>query len=333
ISAEKELINRLLARYDRVGRGGRPVLNASSPVNVSFGLGLIQMDLNEKEKILTMSMWTRHTWVDEYLRWKPERYDGVTEIRVEPHQIWVPDIQLYNTADVDIPARAALAVVRYDGTVSWYPHCIFRSSCSIDVANFPFDEQRCNMAFGSWTHNAKEIDLQMAFSGGIDLSTFHADHMDSSAWDVCDVNATRQLVPPDDENHYSVLTFQLLLRRKIVFSSYILTLPCVFLASLTLVTFWLPPERPDRTALGMSTFSSFMVLLLILVESAPPTANTVPKLGVYYCFIMVIIMLSIILSSMVVNIARGPSNKTSPVPRFLAFVSTMDPQSPLNINA
>ena len=29
----------------------------------------------------------------------------------------------------------------------------------------------------------------------------------------------------------------------------------------------------------MSTFSSFMVLLLILVEAAPPTANTIPTLG------------------------------------------------------
>ena len=35
-----------------------------------------------------------------------------------------------------------------------------------------------------------------------------------------------------------------------VFATYILTLPCVFLAALTLVVFWLPPERPDRTALG-----------------------------------------------------------------------------------
>lgn len=27
-----------------------------------------------------------------------------------------------------------------------------RSSCSIDVTNFPFDRQSCNLYFGSWTH-------------------------------------------------------------------------------------------------------------------------------------------------------------------------------------
>ena len=73
-------------------------------------------------------------------------------------------------------ARDALVVVLADGTVSWYPHTIFRSSCSIDVTNFPFDRQYCHMWFGSWTHNSQELDLSMAFRGGIDLSTFQSDY-------------------------------------------------------------------------------------------------------------------------------------------------------------
>ena len=46
------------------------------------------------------------------------------------------------------------------------------------------------------------------------------------------------------------LTFSLQMKRKLVFSTFILTLPCIFLAFMTLVVFWLPPERPDRTGLG-----------------------------------------------------------------------------------
>ena len=44
-------------------------------------------------------------------------------------------------ASVDIEAREALAVVMFNGMVSWYPHNIFRSACSIDVTNYPFDNQ------------------------------------------------------------------------------------------------------------------------------------------------------------------------------------------------
>ena len=50
--------------------------------------------------------------------------------------------------------------------------------------------------------------------------------------------------------NFIVLTFDLEMERKMSFTSYILTLPCIFLACLTLVVFWLPAERPDRTSLG-----------------------------------------------------------------------------------
>ena len=59
MSAEKRLLNTLMTNYQRVGRPGRPVLNITTATHVVFALGLIQMDLDEKHNILTMSMWTR----------------------------------------------------------------------------------------------------------------------------------------------------------------------------------------------------------------------------------------------------------------------------------
>ena len=143
-----------------------------------------------------------------------------------------------------------MAVVNNMGRVSWFPHCIYHSSCSVDVTNFPFDQQKCNLAFGSWTHPSKEINIVMSFPGGIDLSTFE-ENKESSAWDILNVTAMRKVLPSEEEYpNYAVLTFELVFSRKVVFTTYILTLPCMFLAFLTLVVFWLPPDRPDRTALG-----------------------------------------------------------------------------------
>ena len=89
------------------------------------------------------------------------------------------------------------------------------------------------------------------FLTGIDLSTFRSDHKESSGWHVLNVTAKKQLMPSEDEEpNFAVLTFNIYMKRKMVFSTYMLTLPCVFLACLSLVVFWLPPERPDRTALG-----------------------------------------------------------------------------------
>ena len=88
----------------------------------------------------------------------------------------IPLLSLYFRADPNDKARDVLAIIKYDGTVLWVPHLIFKSSCSIDVTNFPFDSQTCHMWFGSWTHPKQEVDVHMAFKEGIDLSTFQSDY-------------------------------------------------------------------------------------------------------------------------------------------------------------
>ena len=60
ISAEKQLARDLLRIYRRAGTVGRPVRNASTVVHVEFGLGLLKMDILEKDNLLTMSVWSRY---------------------------------------------------------------------------------------------------------------------------------------------------------------------------------------------------------------------------------------------------------------------------------
>ena len=178
--------------------------------------------------------------------------------------------------------REVLAVVGADGTVSWYPHRIFHSSCSIDVRRFPFDNQTCHIWFGSWTHPVEEVsvtretseyllcttfptvldcltcvnsnyllsqvDLRLAFPQGIDLSTFQADFKETSKWDIdrCDANR----IGDEQPGGFAVLAFTLHLHRRMIFSGYILTFPVVFLSFLTLLVFWLPADSADKSSLG-----------------------------------------------------------------------------------
>ena len=48
-------------------------------------------------------------------------------------------------------------VVTSDGKCSYIPPGIFKSSCQIDITWFPFDDQDCEMKFGSWTYNGFNV--------------------------------------------------------------------------------------------------------------------------------------------------------------------------------
>ena len=76
------------------------------------------------------------------------------------------------SADEDIDSRYPTnIVVKNDGSCLWVPPGLFLSTCKIDITWFPFDDQKCELKLGSWTYEAKEIDLQLKGDGG-DISNF-----------------------------------------------------------------------------------------------------------------------------------------------------------------
>lgn len=60
---------------------------------------------------------------------------------------------------------------------------ILKSTCYINVRWFPFDVQKCDLKFGSWTHNGWLLDLQMI---DVDISTY----IPNGEWDL--VGKTRK---------------------------------------------------------------------------------------------------------------------------------------------
>ena len=48
-------------------------------------------------------------------------------------------------------------VVSHDGSCLYVPPGIFKSTCKIDITWFPFDDQKCDLKFGSWTYSGWQV--------------------------------------------------------------------------------------------------------------------------------------------------------------------------------
>ena len=184
------------------------------------------------------------------------------------------------SADVQEKMHDEYINVEYTGVVRWVPPAIYKSSCQIDMRDFPFDEQTCMFKFGSWAYNGNKLTL--AFNEGlVDLDM--REFVESSEWDVMHTSAEKhvRVYPCCPDEPYPDLTFYLTLRRRTAFYVYVLILPSVLLSSLTLVLFWIPPQRPDRTSLGKIVCSHSVLIvkhyrLFFLII-------TVPMLFMVYC--------------------------------------------------
>ncbi|KAL4239604.1 hypothetical protein ACF0H5_000413 [Mactra antiquata] len=227
-------------------------------------------------------------------------------------------IVLLETADTRLKERRdALCIINYEGNVTWIPQGIYMSTCDIDVTTFPFDKQTCSMKFGSWAYTGSKLHLD--FRDGVKRMMTDDYFVPNKAWIVLDAPAKRNVKSyvccPEE---YHDLTYELIFRRSATTYVYILILPCVLLATLTLVLYWIPPESPTKMSLGMSIYMAFFVLLLMFESSMPPASEGVPILGTYYCLNMMLITCSTFLNVFVVNLSYYGAR--SPVPKLLRNV-------------
>ena len=152
-----------------------------------------------------------------------------------------------------------------------------------------------------------DSDLDVAVQYGIDLQNYYM----SVEWDVMQVPAQRHKVfyySCCKESRYIDISFNITMRRKTVFYTVNLIIPCVGISCLTILVFYLPSESGEKITLCVSILLSLTVFVLLLTEIIPPTSLTVPLLGKYLLFTMVLVTLSVVSTICVLNIGfRSPS--------------------------
>ncbi|XP_055713962.1 acetylcholine receptor subunit alpha-like [Phlebotomus papatasi] len=311
----KRLYDDLLSNYNKLVR---PVVNVTDALTVQIKLKLSQLiDVNLKNQIMTTNLWVEQTWYDYKLKWEPREYGGVEMLHVPSDHIWRPDIVLYNNADGNFEVTLATkATLNYTGRVEWRPPAIYKSSCEIDVEYFPFDEQTCVMKFGSWTYDGFQVDLRHIDESngtnvvevGIDLTEFYT----SVEWDILEVPAIRneKFYTCCDEPYLDI-TFNITMRRKTLFYTVNLIIPCMGISFLTILVFYLPSDSGEKVSLSISILLSLTVFFLLLAEIIPPTSLVVPLLGKFVLFTMILDTFSICVTVLVLNVHfRSPQTHT-----------------------
>ncbi|CAM9931292.1 unnamed protein product [Bubo scandiacus] len=306
--AEERLFKHLFTGYNR---WSRPVPNTSDVVIVKFGLSIAQLiDVDEKNQMMTTNVWLKQEWSDYKLRWDPADFDNVTSIRVPSEMIWIPDIVLYNNADGEFAVtHMTKAHLFSNGKVKWVPPAIYKSSCSIDVTFFPFDQQNCKMKFGSWTYDKAKIDLEN-MEHHVDLK----DYWESGEWAIINAIGTYNSKKYDCCTEiYPDITFCFIIRRLPLFYTINLIIPCLLISCLTVLVFYLPSDCGEKITLCISVLLSLTVFLLLITEIIPSTSLVIPLIGEYLLFTMIFVTLSIIITVFVLNVHhRSPSTHTMP---------------------
>ncbi|VDL89003.1 unnamed protein product [Schistocephalus solidus] len=280
---EIELVNYLFTKqgYNPLIR---PVANLTDTVRVDLGLCMIQL--------------IQVVWNDYQLVWDPAKYGGLKILRLPHNRVWKPDIVLFNNADGNYEVMwQPNVLVHYDGSILWMPPAIYESSCTIDVEYFPFDEQECEMKFGSWTYDASQVTLGW-YSGQefADLS----DYWKSGTWDLVDVPG-RIVNTSNSGKNATYIIYKIKLRRKTLFYTVNLILPCVMISLLSICVFYLPSDAGEKVTLSISIVVALIVFLILVSKILPPTSTSIPLISRYLLFTFLFDVFAVFISVVIVN--------------------------------
>ena len=294
-SNERQLYDDLLDGYQAVER---PVYNESEPVNLTLGLMLQQiLDVDVKRQLLIANIWLHMQWMDHHLVWNKSDYGNIEDIRIPLDTLWKPDLIMYNSGGDQFDSTYHTnIVVTHTGLCTYIPPGLFKSTCTIDVTWFPFDDQHCILKFGSWTYDKNKLSLHMQSPDG-DTAAY----MPNQEWFLLGVPAEHHEVLYDCcPEAYHDITYTIKLRRRTVYYLYNVIGLCLICASMSIVSFTLPTGSGEKITLGVAIML-FLMMFATMVAKMLPVSDAMPLVGIYFNAIMIMVAVSLGSTMMIVN--------------------------------
>ncbi|XP_028411582.1 neuronal acetylcholine receptor subunit alpha-10-like [Dendronephthya gigantea] len=274
--AKVRLAKMLLKDYSKEAR---PVLDVRDNVSVTVGISLYLIrNMDDKNQMLTTSLWVRQTWYDHRFTWTPSNFSNVKRINMHASDVWVPDIKVYNEVNrgkySGLDQFQTRIIVDNDGRVRWMGPSVLRTSCQVDIKMFPFDSQTCRIKIGSWTYDGFTLDV-IPESYTMDISKSPS----SLEWELVTTTVERKVqFYPCCPEPYPDVTYTVTLKRRQKSYGVNFIFPAVFLTGLTIMAF---VTRGERIGLVLTCLVS-MFFFLKMVAERTPTSDTVPILSIYF---------------------------------------------------
>ncbi|XP_028409509.1 acetylcholine receptor subunit alpha-like [Dendronephthya gigantea] len=299
-----------------------PAVDNNKPVNVEIGLKIRQIaNVDEKNQVIRLILWVTLQWRNPYLMWDPAEYGGIESVHADHDHFWVPDLAVFNEAGFEgeiviLHKRLQTKlVITKDGNFTWKAPVTLNSHCTIDVADFPFDEQKCYVAIGSWTYAGHKI--IMTYS---DRNADTSYLIKSGEWRLQSASLTQNFryYTPDYTPHPHI-TLTLEIKRRSLYYVLQIVVPLVLISLLPILTFILPPESEEITSTVTTIVVAISVYAIIISSALPETSDSVSVLQIYCLGILVTVVVTSVHGALTSRFVK----LTSPLPhwfkRFINF--------------
>lgn len=208
----------------------------------------------------------------------------MSSINLAQHEIWQPDILLFNGAtgnDIDYYGNTYVSL-ESSGKVIWVPPAYFQTFCSIDLRYWPFDSHECYLVLGSWLHNGNEIDIVVNSIHTANDSDYFKDDLfiQNDEWEVTKITSSRnEKIYPCCKEMFVDIRFNITVVRRSPIYRTVVIVPATVIIFLTLATFWLPAHYGEKILLNGINAVIIVMFLIYFAQKLNVMALHTPLIG------------------------------------------------------
>ena len=201
-------------------------------------------------------------------------------------------------------------IVSMDGTINWFSPTKMKSSCKVNITYFPFDAQICRLTFGSWTYTGAKLNI--TFLNGLEGADMKS-YTKNGQWELLSADAKKnRILYPCCPEPYLDLTFEIRIKRRSLFYTNNLIIPCLLLSILAACSFLFPPETGERVALVITVLLGMTVFMLMFTEAIPPNSETQSLIGRFSAAMIVEVSLSLLFTCGILRLYHHYPNTKIP---------------------
>ncbi|XP_006160815.1 5-hydroxytryptamine receptor 3C [Tupaia chinensis] len=298
----------------------RPATNYSVPthVNISFTLSAI-LKVDAQLQLLTSFLWLNMVWDNPLISWYPQECGNISRLTVTAENLWLPDIFIVESMDVDQTPEGLSAYVTKDGRVTYNKPMRVTSICNLDIFYFPFDQQNCTLTFSSFLYTVDNMLLGMEKELWEIVDTSQDVVRTQGEWVLLGINKATPKMSVGS-SLFDQIMFYVAIRRRPVLYVINLLVPSGFLVAIDALSFYLPAESGNRAPFKITLLLGYNVFLLMMNKLLPASgtpATPLERRGVYFALCLSLMVLSLLETVFITYLLHLATTQPPPMPGWL----------------
>ncbi|XP_067285195.1 5-hydroxytryptamine receptor 3A-like [Pseudorasbora parva] len=267
---------------------------AAHHINIEVNLYVTSIiNVNEKAQSLTTQVKMITAWPNGNTLWYHDLFCGIKTFSAPKNMFWTPDIGILESIKTDFGTKESpnVLLLHYGVTAS-SDFFALTTACKMDLHRFPFDTQTCSITLQSTTYTNQELTINTITNQSSITDMSKEIYQVQGEWELLNISYTKATLDVGFE--IDQLIYQITIKRRPLLYVINIIVPVFLFLVLDLTSFFIGTNGSEKLSFKVTLLLSISVMLLLVNDTLPSTADKIPLIGVYCGAVFCLMSISIV---------------------------------------